>query len=231
MHKAFSRRAAGAGRKVKTGATMVFVAGRDGSTFQLAIDLSRFPAPPTLSAGRFAVRPFQPVDLPVVAEAASDPHIPLITTVPVPFTEQAGLAFLDRQATRLQTDLGYSLAIVDAGNDRAIGQIGLWLRNLDKGRASLGYWVVGSARGHEAARHALGALTRWARRTLAPPRLELYVEPWNHASIRTAEAAGFRREGLLRSWEQVGGTRKDMIMFSLLAEEMPEGPRSLRPGQ
>jgi RimJ/RimL family protein N-acetyltransferase len=29
-------------------------------------------------------------------------------------------------------------------------------------------------------------------------RLELYVEPWNQASWRAAEANGYQREGLLR---------------------------------
>jgi ribosomal-protein-alanine N-acetyltransferase len=48
------------------------------------------------------------------------------------------------------------------------------------------------------------------------PRRGLYVEPWNTPSIRTAERAGFRREGLLRSWETVGGERRGMLMFSLL---------------
>jgi RimJ/RimL family protein N-acetyltransferase len=55
------------------------------------------------------------------------------------------------------------------------------------------------------------------------PRLELHVEPWNTASIRTAEGAGYRREGLLRSWEAVGGERRDMLMFSLLGTDgLPE---------
>jgi RimJ/RimL family protein N-acetyltransferase len=47
----------------------------------------------------------------------------------------------------------------------------------------------------------------------------LYVEPWNVASIRTAEGAGFQREGLLRSWQEVGGVRKDMYMYSHLATD------------
>jgi RimJ/RimL family protein N-acetyltransferase len=47
--------------------------------------------------------------------------------------------------------------------------------------------------------------------------MELYVEPWNTASIRTAEKAGFRREGLLRGWQEVGGERKDMYMFARLS--------------
>jgi RimJ/RimL family protein N-acetyltransferase len=59
-------------------------------------------------------------------------------------------------------------------------------------------------------------------------RLELYVEPWNTASIRTAESAGFQREGLLRSWQEVGGIRKDMYMYSRLATDPV--PPALKPG-
>jgi RimJ/RimL family protein N-acetyltransferase len=51
------------------------------------------------------------------------------------------------------------------------------------------------------------------------PRLELYVEPWNEASWRTAERVGFTREGLLRSWQLVGTERRDMFMYSLLATD------------
>ncbi|MBB2890428.1 GNAT family N-acetyltransferase [Flexivirga oryzae] len=47
-------------------------------------------------------------------------------------------------------------------------------------------------------------------------RLEARIEPWNLASIRTAEAAGFEREGLLRSHEEIGGRRVDLLMYSLL---------------
>ncbi|HYZ52968.1 MAG TPA: GNAT family protein, partial [Streptosporangiaceae bacterium] len=67
------------------------------------------------------------------------------------------------------------------------------------------------------------ALAEWAHRELHVPRVELYVEPWNTASIRTAERAGFQREGLLRSWQELGGERKDMFMYSLLpADPLPE---------
>lgn len=50
-------------------------------------------------------------------------------------------------------------------------------------------------------------------------RLELYVEPWNMASARTATSAGFVREGLLRSWQKVGDERKDMDMYALVSPQ------------
>ena len=79
--------------------------------------------------------------------------------------------------------------------------------------------AVTSARG--AAAHAVDAITRWVFDQLRLARLELYVEPWNEASIRAAQRAGFQREGLLRSWKVVGGQRRDMWMYSLLPVDPP----------
>jgi RimJ/RimL family protein N-acetyltransferase len=171
---------------------------------------------PTLAAGLFRLRPFTLADTDAVREASNDPHIPLITTVPAAFTEDEGRRFIQRQWSRAEQGTGYSFAIADAGTDRAVGQIGLWVKDLGEGRASVGYWVVRSARGHRAAARALQALARWALHELQVPRLELWVEPWNTASILTAEQAGFQREGLLRSWQEVGGTRRDMYMYARL---------------
>ncbi len=62
-------------------------------------------------------------------------------------------------------------------------------------------------------------------------RLELYVEPWNEASWRCAEACGFEREGLLRSWQQVGDSRKDMFMYSRIrVDESAQAEASPRSG-
>jgi RimJ/RimL family protein N-acetyltransferase len=178
---------------------------------------------PELRAGPFCIRAWHVKDLALVREASSDPHIPKITTVPPNYTDEEGRLFLQRQWDRAATAAGYSFVIAEAEGDRGIGAIALWLRNIDLGRASIGYWVAPSARGRNAAWHALCAIRDWAFTVHRIPRLELYVEPWNTASIRTAEGAGFCREGLLRSWETVGGERRDMLMFSLLQDDrLPE---------
>ena len=61
------------------------------------------------------------------------------------------------------------------------------------------------------------SLARWALEELRVPRLQLNVEPWNTASVLTAERAGFQREGLLRGWQEVGGTRRDMYLYARLS--------------
>jgi [ribosomal protein S5]-alanine N-acetyltransferase len=45
-------------------------------------------------------------------------------------------------------------------------------------------------------------------------RIELYIEPWNVGSIKTAERARFKREGLLRSHQEIGGHRRDMLLYA-----------------
>jgi [ribosomal protein S5]-alanine N-acetyltransferase len=171
---------------------------------------------PVLPAGPFRLRPFRLNDVDLVRQAAKDPYIPLITTIPAVFTEEEGRRFIKRQWGRAEQGSGYSFAIAESASDRAVGQAGLWLHDIGQGRASVGYWVTASARGRGAAAYAVAAIARWALGALRILRLELYVEPWNQASIRTAEKAGFRREGLLRSWQAVGGERKDMYMYSML---------------
>jgi ribosomal-protein-alanine N-acetyltransferase len=174
---------------------------------------------PVLLTHRFRLRAWSLDDLPLVQEAGSDPYIPKITTVPADYTDEAGQAFLQQQWDRATTGEGYPFVIAELATDRAVGAIGLWLQDIDAGRASIWYWVAPSARGRSTAQETLQAVREWAFRTLRIPRLELYVEPWNEASIRSAERAGFQREGLMRSWDTVGGERRDMFMYSALESE------------
>lgn len=166
------------------------------------------------------LRAFRTADVPAVREASADPLIPHITTVPPTDDPELAVAYVERQHERARTRVGYSFAIADA-DDVAVGQIGLWLRDLDQGRASVGYWVRPSARGRGYASDALSALAEWSWSLGELDRLELYVEPWNEASWRTAERAGFAREGLLRAWQAVAGQRRDMFMYSRVRAPEP----------
>ncbi len=56
---------------------------------------------------------------------------------------------------------------------------------------------------------------------LGLPRISLLAEPGNLPSQRVAEKAGYRREGLLRSYRELKGVRRDYVMYSLLAEDRP----------
>jgi [ribosomal protein S5]-alanine N-acetyltransferase len=95
-----------------------------------------------------------------------------------------------------------------------VGAIGLGLRDLSAGRATAGYPISPLHRGRGIATSALQALTSFAWTIPALCRVELYTEPWNTSSIRVAEAAGYQHEGLLRSHQEIGGSRRDMLLYA-----------------
>lgn len=176
---------------------------------------------PRIDAGTaFTLRPWRMDDLGLVREASVDEYIPLVTSIPSVYSESAGRLFIERQWGRAAEGSGYPFVIVRVEDERPVGAIGLWTKDLDQGRASIGYWVVDSARGQGAASAALAAVAGWGLRDLGVHRLELCVEPWNTASIRTAERAGFQREGVLRGWQRVGDEYRDMFIYSLLEADL-----------
>lgn len=173
---------------------------------------------PTLGLGSVRLRKFDVRDVHLVVSAANDPLIPLITTVPTSGIESDAVAYIERQHARLVDGTGFSFAIAKAESDEAVGQIGLWLRDIEDGRATVGYWVGPDHRRHGYLTDALEALTTWGLGLDGVERLQLSVEPWNEGSWRAAERCGYMREGLLRSWQRVGSARKDMYMYSLVRE-------------
>lgn len=176
------------------------------------------PAPtldqPRLEAEGIALRAFTDADAAVVVEAGRDPLIPLITSVRAGGDLVDALEYIRNQHVRAATGTGWSYAIVDTATDRAVGQIGLWRRDIEHGRASVGYWVGPSHRRRGYAARALTALSNWAATVPEITRLELYVEPSNEPSWRTAESAGYRREGLLQRWQVVANQARDMYMYA-----------------
>ncbi|MBK1783357.1 GNAT family N-acetyltransferase [Prauserella cavernicola] len=162
------------------------------------------------------LREFEDRDLPMVLDLATDPYVPLIGTLPAAADREQALAYLGRQHDKLVSGAGYSFCAADTGTDEALGQAGLWLSMLPLGRATAGYCVAPRSRGRGVAGRALTALTRFAWTVPGLWRVELYIEPWNAASARTADAAGYQREGLLRSHQEIGGRRVDMLLYAAI---------------
>ena len=112
-----------------------------------------------------------------------------------------------------------ALAIVDP-EDTILGAIGIGRFDWDDGKAEIGYWIARDARRRAVGARATRLLSRWALMDLGLERLELLANAENEASQRLAERAGFTREGLLRRYRRRHGRREDLVMFSLLAEDL-----------
>jgi ribosomal-protein-alanine N-acetyltransferase len=170
------------------------------------------------ASGPVLLRAFRPTDLPMAQDLSTDPYVPLIGTLPARATEAEAADWIERQQCRWAEGAGFSFAIAETVTDRAVGAAGLWLRQLPEGRATAGYSVAPGDRGRGLAAAALTALTAFGWTIPQLHRIELHIEPGNTASVRTAENAGYLREGLLRSHTGIGGRRRDMLLFAAVRD-------------
>jgi RimJ/RimL family protein N-acetyltransferase len=111
--------------------------------------------------------------------------------------------------------VGAAFAVVD-DEDRLLGSVSLFSIDWKRSVGLVAYWLAPEARGRGLATHAVRSLTLWAFETLGLARLELRVDVRNQPSQRVAERAGFQREGLVRSSDEIHGERNDEYLYSLL---------------
>ena len=107
---------------------------------------------------------------------------------------------------------GLTLAVIERGSATPRGHIGLRVLEDDREVAEVVHDDVHTT--------AVRLLAAWALRRWGLARLQLATPVDDTASQDAAEEAGFRREGVLRSWSEVDGRRIDMVMFSLLPGDL-----------
>lgn len=160
-------------------------------------------------------------DIPAIVEAVQDPDIPRWTRVPDPYGDEEARQWQRGATIGIEAGTDLPALIVDAGDGRLLGAVGLHGLDPESGRAAAGYWVAAGERGRGVARRGLGLLCTYAFDELDARRIELWIEPANAPSLRVAEAVGFHREGLLRSFAPIRESRRDMLMYSLLPADLP----------
>ena len=174
---------------------------------------------PPLTDGDIRLRPWERRDVPAVTAACQDPEIPRWTVVPHNYTERHARDFIGGTAADLAAGRELALAIVDP-DDRVLGALGLSNFDWSDLKAEIGYWVVAEARRRGIGARATRLLALWAITTLGLERVELLANPENEASQRLAGRAGFTREGVLRRYRRRHGVREDLVMFSMLSEDV-----------
>ena len=176
------------------------------------------PEPP-LADTQVLLRPWTLGDVPAVTAACQDPEISRWTVVPREYTELHATEFIATRDRDRAAGRELSLAVVDHA-DALLGAIGMSNFDWADHKGEIGYWMAREARGRGLGTRALRLLSRWALEFLGLERLELMANPANEASQRLAESAGFTREGTLRRYRTRHGEREDLIMFSLLPEDL-----------
>jgi ribosomal-protein-serine acetyltransferase len=116
--------------------------------------------------------------------------------------------------------VAYEFAIFDAGDGAMLGGCGL--NGVDKinYRANLGYWVRTGRTGQGIATAATQMLAKWGFEKLKLKRIEILVAVSNRRSLRVAEKAGAKFEGVLRNRINLNGKNEDAAMYSLIPGEI-----------
>jgi RimJ/RimL family protein N-acetyltransferase len=176
----------------------------------------RFPDPP-LADDVVALRPWSLDDVDAVTAACQDPEIARWTTVPTPYTEADAIAYL-RVVTDPALEHQLNFAVESREDDGVVGSLSLTI--VKPQVAEVGYWTAAEVRGRGYMPRAVKLLARWAFAELELPRLQLGTFPGNRPSERVAEKLGFVSEGVLRSYMDQRGERRDVRMWSLLPGEL-----------
>jgi [ribosomal protein S5]-alanine N-acetyltransferase len=174
------------------------------------------PPDPRLADDVVSLQPLASSDVSAVEAALDDPEI-------TRWFDNSGVSaqdVVDRAASRWEQFEAAEFAIVDSGD--CVGSI--WLNFGPSHRASVGYWLLPRARGKGLVTRALLLVSRWAFDEFGVKRISLLTDPRNASSLRAAERAGFHREGVLRSWDDVNGERVDHVSLSLLPSDLSRGP-------
>jgi len=110
----------------------------------------------------------------------------------------------------------YWFAIVRPERGELIGEIGLVGISWPNRRAGLSILVLPRSRRTGVGREAIELMMGWAQSELGLHRIELHTLPENAPMQGLAEAAGFRREGVLRDYGFERGRFVDNVVYARL---------------
>ncbi len=174
---------------------------------------------------RVRLRPFVAADLELLArwreEATARAHQPLrrLSREELRLELEAGSAgpLSDRTRSRFQW-------VVERREDRLpLGWVTLTVRSREHGIAEVGYTLSAAYHRQGYGSEALGLLVERAFAEPELQRLEAVCSVDNEASWRLLERRGFRREGLLRAYYVINGSRVDHYLYARLRAEGPVG--------
>jgi ribosomal-protein-alanine N-acetyltransferase len=178
-----------------------------------SLQFDRLPA--MLTDGHIVLRPFAAADTAMLERVHTDESIGRWMSV-LPRPAEDFLRWAD-EGRRSGSILFF--AICELGEDEPRG--GVATSAEPDARAGLGYWLLPEGRGRGLATRALRLLSTQLLERAACRRCELWVEGENVASRGVAERAGYRYEGLLRSYAIVHGRPADAAFYSLLPSDLP----------
>ena len=158
-------------------------------------------------------------DVDRIVTACTDEETQRWLPLPRPYGPAEAMAFVDTHApTTFREGTGLVSAIeVDGLLAGMIDIVEVSWRNLT---VEIGYWISPDRRGQGLAGRAAALLARWALTEQGMERAEIRAATGNVGSQRAALAAGFVREGVLRSAGTTHEGRVDLVVYGLTRQDL-----------
>jgi RimJ/RimL family protein N-acetyltransferase len=188
--------------------------------------------PYRIETERLVIRCYEPEDAALLKEAVDaslehlQPWMPWAQFEPQPLDQKIEL--LRGMRSRFDRDEDYVFGLFDQDEERLLGGCGLHNRAGEES-LEIGYWVRGDAIGRGLATETTAVLTRVGIELLGLERIDIQIDPDNTRSLRIPRKLGFTEEGTLRRRldpKEEGGERRDSVLFTMLAGELPASPCS-----
>jgi RimJ/RimL family protein N-acetyltransferase len=193
-------------------------------------------APERIDTPEFTIRSYQPGDGKMLFEAIDNSREHLRTYMPWEATHQTdddSECFARRFRGHYLLADEFTLAIVAPDGQRILGGTGYHLRwgNLANRTAEVGMWLRADAVYQGLGAKVLKTLLEWGFTEWPWLKLIWRCDIDNRPSLRTAEKAGMRQEGLMRGdfFDPQTKQRRDTLYYGLTREEW-QAASSQNPG-
>ena len=186
--------------------------------------------PYRIETDRLVIRCYEPEDAALLKEAVDSslehlrPWMPWARYEPQDLDRKVELLRMFRG--QFDRDENYTYGIFAFDESRLLGGSGLHPRSGPES-IEIGYWIRADATRQGIATEVTAVLTRAAIEQSGYERVDIQVDPENELSLRIPRRLGFTEEGRLRRRldpKEDGGARRDSVLFSLLADELPGSP-------
>jgi RimJ/RimL family protein N-acetyltransferase len=182
------------------------------------------PAPYRVETERLVIRCYDPRDAPLTEDmiASSLEHLrdfmPWIDDEPLTLEERTAL--LRRFRSEFDAGDNFIYGIFTADESEQLGGTGLHPR-IGPGGLEIGYLVRASATRQGIATESSAALTRVGFEICRADRIEIRIEPRNHASFGVPRKLGFVEEATLRRrlHARPGEPLRDVTIFTMFRED------------
>ena len=182
------------------------------------------PPPYRIETERLVIRCYEPADAPLLKEAIDSsldhlrPFMPWTDEEPQTIEEKVDL--IRRFRAAFDSGETFVYGIFDREERQQLGGTGLHAR-VGPGGLEIGYFVRASATRRGIATESSAAVTRVAFEVCGADRVEIRIDPENHASFGVPRKLGFPEEATLRRRlpGRAGEPLRDVTIFTLFRED------------